>query len=101
MLKIEGLDQLERKLKDLEQRAKQLDGTHDISFAELFPDAFMHRYTDFMSMQIMLDAAGIEQADDINKEEWSAFVAQKTQFSSWDEMRGKAGAEWAASRLGF
>lgn len=101
MIKITGLDKLQRRLDDLQRRAKDLDGTHDLTFAELFPDSFMHRNTRFPSMQAMIDEAGIEDGDDIQTPEWSSFVSQHTKFSSWDEMKSTAGQEWAKKRLGF
>lgn len=101
MIKITGLDKLQRRLDDLQRRAKDLDGTHDLTFAELFPDSFMHRNTRFPSMQAMIDEAGIEDGDDIQKPEWSSFVAHHTKFSSWHEMKSAAGQEWAKKRLGF
>ena len=34
---------------------------------------------------------GIESAEDINSDEWSAFVVEHSQFSGWTEMMQTAG----------
>ncbi len=53
---LKGLDKLQKKLSDLERRAKRLHGTHAVSFSELFPSRFMKRYTNFDSIDAMYEA---------------------------------------------
>ncbi|MCC7230620.1 MAG: hypothetical protein IT203_09530 [Fimbriimonadaceae bacterium] len=101
MFEIKGLDQLQRRLKDLERRSQSLDGTHELSFAELFPDSFMRQHTQFATMQEMIDVGNIENGDDIHKPEWCAFVAAHTNFDSWESMKSVAGQEWAKRKLGL
>ena len=83
MLKIEGLDQVQRRLAEMGRRAQALDGVQQkVSFDDLFPPAFMAEHTDFGTMQAMLDACGLFEsadgvADVLNGQEWSAFVASR------------------------
>jgi hypothetical protein len=99
MFKITGMDEFQRKLRDLSRRAEKLDGTHNINFAELFPDSYVRSKTQFVSMQEMIDAGGIEEQEDIQKPEWSTFVATNSKFDSWEAMLKDAGAEWAKRQL--
>lgn len=95
-----------RKLSDLQRRAEALDGTHSVSFPELFNDEFMLRNTDFASIDAMFEASGfnVESAADfeaIPDEAWDQFVRGRTRFTDWAEMRKAAGREWMSRKLGF
>jgi hypothetical protein len=106
MFKIDGLDKLQRKLKDLERRTKDLHGQHSVPLGELFPPAFMRQNTDFGSIDEMFEASGfkVETEEDFSRipdDEWNRFIALRTRFESWDEMMKAGGEAWAAKRLGF
>lgn len=101
MIRITGLDQLQRKLEDLGRRAERLDGTHTLTFELLFPDSFVRAHTRFATMQEMIDEGGIDEAEDIEKPEWNSFVVANSNFESWEDMKSDAGAEWAKSQLGL
>src|SRR2546425_2142749 len=97
MLKITGLDQLQRKLKRLEQNAASLHGTHEVPLTELMHPVFMRSCSSFQSFQGMLDASPfkVQTAEDfkaIPDAEWDAYVRTVTSFSSWQEMTKAAGA---------
>lgn len=104
--KIEGLDQLSRKLKDLEARARALDGTHQVRAEEMFTHDFMRRHTPFRTFSEMVRASGftVESAEDfaaIPDQDWDTFVRQATSFSSWEAMQAAAGREWVAAKMGL
>jgi hypothetical protein len=93
-----------RKLQDLQRNAAELDGEHSVPFAELFPDEFMLRQTEFSGVQAMFDASGFKvvSSEDfaaIPDGQWDIFVKERTRFSSWDEMKSAAVQEWAARRM--
>lgn len=93
-----------RKLNNLARKFEQLDGQHQVSLPELFPDEFMLRNTDYVSMNAMFSANGftVDSSEDfaaIPDHAWEAIVVSKTRFTSWDEMKGAAVAEWARRRL--
>ena len=101
MLKIEGLDQLQRRFAEMGRRAQALDGVQQkVSFADLFPPSFMAEHTEFKTLQAMFDASGLlesatedDVADVLNGQEWTEFVARRTVFSDWQEMQLKAFGE--------
>ncbi len=108
-MKITGLDELTRKLKSLERKAKALDGTHQVPLSDLLSVSFLGRYTKFASFsefedKILENGFSIETQQDFEnlpESEWNLFIARYTHFSSWDELIQKAGAEWAKKQLGF
>lgn len=100
-MEIKGLNKLQRKLEDLGKRAHDLDGTHNLTFAELFPDHFVKAHSSFPSMQEMVDAGGIQNPGDIQTEAWDDFVSNNTTFDGWEAMKSAAGAEWTRRKLGL
>jgi len=55
------------------------------------PESFMAAYTEFKTLQEMVNAGGIDSPDDLKTDEWNTFVAEHTQFDSWSSMLKKAG----------
>ncbi len=104
MFEISGLDEAMRQLKRLEDNTRALSGSHDIRSSEFFPPAFMSRYTNVASFDALLEASGFKvesQADfeAIPDAEWEKVIQAHTSFSSWQEMQGKAGVEYAEKKL--
>jgi hypothetical protein len=97
-----GLDDLRRKLKELERTKK-------VAFSELFPSTFLRKYTRFQSltdMQKKAEAEGFsfrteQEVEAIPSPEWEAFIKGHTRFRSWQEMLQTAGDEYAARKLGL
>jgi hypothetical protein len=87
-----GMDRIRRNM-------QKLSGEHSVSFTELFPDTFMSSYTGFSNLKAMFDAGGIEDPEEIKSDAFSQFVAENSQFSSWDEMFRTAGVEYAKRTL--
>lgn len=104
--KIEGLDNLMRHLDDLKRAAEELDGEHQISLNEMFPDFFMLRYTNFSTIDEMFNKSGFgietqEDLENLPEIEWGQFISGNTQFESWEEMKQTAAKEWTQRKLGF
>jgi len=87
-----GLDRFKNNL-------KKLSGEHIIPLTELLPDNFMTQYTDFPTLQAMVDAAGVNDPEEIKAEAFSQFVADHTRFDNWTEMLTKGYAEYAKRTL--
>ena len=51
MIKIKGLDELQRNLRNLADRAHRLGGQHKVRFDDLFPTDFIRRFTDFLTLE--------------------------------------------------
>ena len=103
---IKGLEELARKCDDLAERAKRLDGPHDIPIPELLTPSFVAGCSRFVSADEMFQASGfkIESPEDfkaVPDSEWDAFVKNHTSFGSWQEMLGAAGAAWTKKQLGL
>lgn len=106
MLKITGLDKLQRQLRDLSNRARALDGTHQVPFDELFSPDFMQRHSSHADFESLLKAGGYEvnsqeDFEAIPDEEWEEHIRRHTQFSSWQEMQETAAGAWMTKKLGL
>lgn len=105
-LSIEGLDSLERKLAELGQRARAIDGTHRVVLNDLFTESFMKRHTRFDSFADMLEASEwtvetVEDFEAIPDGAWERWVRDTTSFTNWDAMQRAAGENWIARKLGL
>ena len=105
-IKVKGLDELQRKLRDLGRRAEALHGEHSVPFTELFPPAFVRRHSRFANIEARLKASGfsVQTAEDFAKipdREWDAFIARSTNFSDWKAMQEAATAEYVKKKLGL
>ncbi len=101
-----GLDALQRKMNDLSDRAKRLNGTHEVPIPELLTPEFLSTCSSFGSVQEMFEASGfaINSTDDfkaIPNLEWDAFVTRNTSFTSWKDMLDSAVRSWTSRQLGF
>lgn len=106
MSMIKGLDELQRKLDDLANKAVEVDGSHELSLSELFPDYFMLRFTQFSTMEEMFESSGFEittqqDFENIPEDKWDIFIETHTQFVSWEEMKQAAANEWVRKKMGF
>lgn len=103
---IDGLDDLQKRLEEMQDAAREIDGENEIPLVELFPPSFMQKYTDFQDIEEFFDQSpwNVESQDDLEaipQQEFDSYVSDTTQFDSGEEMQGKAVEEWAAKELGF
>jgi hypothetical protein len=68
---------------------------------QLFSDEFVSHNTDFKTFDEMLDAGGLDKAEDLSGEVWSRFVAAHSRFSGFNEMFETAAAELYRRKTGF
>ena len=106
MLKITGLDNIQRRLDDVARRADSLSGNKNVPIPELLTADFLHQCSRFRSADEMFEASGfkIDSAEDfasIPDAEWDLFIRTNTSFVSWEDMLAKAAGEWAVRQLGF
>lgn len=104
--KVDGLDELQKQLENMEKAAKELEGTKEIPLTELFTDDFMKRNTDFSTLDEMFEAFGYsnstqEEFEKIPDEEIDLKVSNSTIFSSWQDMLDKALDFYVSDKLGF
>ena len=106
MLKVTGLDELQRKLNDMARRAEEASGTRSVSIAELLTPDFLLQCSRFHSVNEMFEASGfkIESKEDfeaIPDAPWDEFIRTNTSFATWEAMQAEAGGAWVARQLGF
>ena len=105
-ISFDGLDKLSKDLKKLEQNAKKLNGKRNVPFSELFPPAFIRKYTRFSSIDALFESGGYKintnaDLEAIPQKELDAYIAKHTKFRSWEEMLDEAGSQYVAKQLGF
>ena len=105
-VKITGLEDLEKQLKQMEKGAKELSKEKSISFESLFTDSFMRKYTSFTSMGELLNAGGfkVESQEDfeaIPNAEFDRHIAANTKFKTWENMLDEATSQYVAKKLGL
>ena len=103
---IKGLNELQNKLHNLANRAKAIDGSHNVPLSELLPARFLKTHTQFDSVEDMMSKSGfkIESSEDfkaIPDDQWDAFIRGHTKFSTWKEMLQLAAADWTKNQLGL
>ncbi len=107
MLKItNNFDDVSKRLRELARKASELDGQHNVPLAELMPPEFVSGCSAFASINELIEASPfkVQSAEDfkaIPDAEWDEYIAEKTSFTSWQEMQGAAAQAWTAKRLGF
>jgi len=104
-MKIEGLDEIQRKLKDMSNKAKELDGAHSVSLSEVLTPAFISRHTRFSDADELFDAGGFsfesqDEFEAIPEDKLDAFIQSESLFTSWRDMLETASKEWTAEKLG-
>ena len=63
-----------------------------VTFPELMPPEFMQRYTNFKSIQHMIDQSPFSDVEQshfpkiLMSEEWNRYTRQNTKFQNWNEM---------------
>ncbi len=105
-MKIKGLDELAKDMHRIANRAKELDGTHNVPIEELLTPEFVSSHTKFANIEEMLEASGfkIESQDDfaaIPDKDKDKFIRSISAFSDWESMIGEAGSAWAVKKLGL
>lgn len=101
-----GFDDLQKQLKNMQKAAKKLDGTHTVPLGELLNTRFMRKYTNFSSLDEMLEQFGYgklsqKEFENIPENEIDSKVAETTRFKGWDDMMEKATEQYVSKKLGF
>ena len=101
-----NIEEVQRKLSDLHQRARALHGHHQVPLGELVTPAFMATHTDCATLDELFARGGITCASQADFEQIPAYeldqvVAAHSRFHSWAELVKSAGQEWMSRQLGF
>jgi hypothetical protein len=106
MLKIQGLDKLQRKLDDLSRKAAALNGTNSVQLDQMLTPAFVVRHTGFPDVDTFFGAGGFSvksraDLDAIPETQLDEWVRRNSKFGGWKQMLETAGSQWVASKLGL
>lgn len=96
-------------LKKLQRKARELDGQHQLRVSDLFTPSFLRAHTGFSSLDDLEAKArergfafgSQEDLDNLPGDQWDAFIAEHTRFSTWKDMLGKGVAEWTSRQFGL
>ncbi len=104
-IKMEGFTELQKELDKMQKAAENLDNAQ-IPIDDLLTNSFMKKYSNFSNFDEFLEAGNFvvnsqEDFEAIPENEMDSHVSKTTKFSSWDDMLGTAGEEYALKRLGF
>ncbi len=105
-ISFDGLEDIQKKLSELQKNAQSLDGINKVPIDELCTVDFMKRYTEFQSIEEMVSEGGInfksEKEIKLETDEaWNTFVSKHTDFSNWASMLEEATVKWASKKLGL
>ena len=93
-------------LEDLARRARELDGQHQVSVANLLTPEFLGRCSRFRSADELFESSGfkVQSAEDfaaIPDAQWDTFINKNSSFATWQAMLDAAVKEWTIKRLGL
>lgn len=101
----DNLDDLANKLDTLSNKSKALAGNSKIPANELFDKSFLTQHTNnrFSNFDEFMSAGNFSATsfDDIPQNDLDSWVAQVTDFQSWQDMLSVAGKKYIARKLGF
>lgn len=105
-IKLEGFDELQKKLNQLQKSAKELENTKFIPFDELFTKPFMKKYSNFLTFDELLEAGNFtvssqEDFESIPDELLDKHISKSTHFSTWQSMLDKATELYISNKLGL
>lgn len=91
-------------LKKLTNNAKALQGSGGVSLTEILNDSFIQSNTPFNDLNELFEKGGfkfetLEEFEAIPDEELNTFIASISEYSTFQDMIGAAGAALISSRL--
>jgi len=101
---IEGFEDFDEELRELQESADGLDGSTEIPMDQLFTEGFMQSYTSFSSLAAFFDDSPwtVETREDfksIPEADFDRYVGKNTGFDDWETMLQAAGREWVTGQL--
>ena len=103
-MRMEGSDQLQRKLKRIEENIDPISGSRTIPIQELLNDEFMKGNTNYQTCQEMFDESPFKieshtDFDVIPDDQRNAYISLNTKFSDWNGMLEEAAKEMIQREL--
>lgn len=106
MMKITGLDDLQKRLEKLADDAESLNGPHDVPLDELLDQSFLQKHTHFSSLSELIENSDfdVQSAEDfkaIPDDDWDQYIRSISKFPDWKSMLSSATQSWATKKLGL
>jgi len=103
---INGLNDMQKKLKKMADGARELEGKHQVAMTDLLIPSFLAKHTSIADAQELFDRSGfkIDSAEDfraIPDDEWDQYISSISDFNTWKEMLQAATAEYAKRKMGL
>ena len=103
-IKITGLDEFERLLKQLERNARSIGGKRLVDLSDLLNPEFLGRHTKFTSLEQLFEESPFqietqEDFDALDERELDSFIRASTRFRSWQDILDEGANEWAEKKL--
>lgn len=101
---VRGIDKAQKKLQQLSDNLKALEGTHNVSFGELFPDSFIRAHTNTNTLSEFFEQSGFDTSSTeafkaIPDDDMDRYVSQNSNFNSWEEMLHEATRSYVQKKL--
>lgn len=103
-MKIDGLEELQNSLKELQQNAKSFEGEQEIPFEKLFSHEFLLKNSTFKSFEEFSSGEIFENYDsfeDIPDNELDKYISDNSSFNTWEDFSAEAIQDYVAKQLGF
>lgn len=106
MMKITGLDDLQKHLEKLTNNAESLNGMPDVPLDEFLDKSFLQKHTQFSSLTELIENSDfdVQLAEDfkaIPDDDWDQYIGSISKFPDWTSMISSATQSWTAKKLGF
>lgn len=101
---LNSLNELQNDLQEKANKVESLQGTHEVTFEELFTNELMQSKTHFKDIEFFLKSLGVKSNEEFNnlpQEELNAFVNKNTDFSNWNEMLQYAKIDYINRKTGM
>jgi hypothetical protein len=98
----DGFDEIDRKLRKLQENIEAVEGSHDVRVEELLTRKFLSACSRFQSLEEFFEGAGIHTDADLDAKdatEFDGYVAANTSYPNWSEMLGAAGEQYAVNKI--
>jgi hypothetical protein len=103
-MQITGLNELQRTLKNISNRASTLGGTHKLS--DVLTPSFIQQHSRFKSVEELIEASGFaakntEEFVAVPSDQRDPFIRANTTYRSWDEMLQAGSQIWVKKKMGL
>ncbi|QHF45861.1 hypothetical protein PspS35_19445 [Pseudomonas sp. S35] len=89
-------------LKRLQENMEKLQGSHEVSLAEILTDDFVSSHSKYAGFDELLADIGVTTKEEfiaLPDDKFDAFLAANTEFESWEDMQKQGATAYARSKL--